>query len=296
MSDQHAELLRSAYDIHVHCGPDVVPRAQDLVELAEAVQQAGMAGVLLKDQTTSTAGRAYVLNRLYPAGPRFYSALVLNLTVGGLNPYAVEAALREGVDVIYLPTYTSQYQIANSPNAFPSEYPRPRQNYAGITLLDGTGTLKAEMHAIIDLIIRFDAVLATGHVSPQETRAVLHTAHAAGLRRTIVTHATASLSVAEQREAVAAGAFIEHCLQWVSPLGEGTVTLQMMAEQIRQVGEEHVIISSDFGQVSNGPTVAAFARYLAELQKEGFSDDEMQTMIVTNPHTLLSGRTARVQA
>jgi hypothetical protein len=296
MSFEQAGMLHSAYDIHVHCGPDVVPRAQDLVELAEAVQRAGMAGVVLKDQTSSTAGRAYVLNRLYPSGPHFYSALALNLTVGGLNPYAVEAALREGADIIYLPTYTSQDQITRQPDAFAPEYPRPRQNYNGITILDGTGALKPEMQEIIDLIVRFDAVLATGHASPQETLAVLCAANQAGLHRTVVTHATAVLSVAQQQEAVSYGAFIEHCVQGASPLGAGVVTLQAMHDQIRQVGVEHVIVSSDFGQVSNGPIVEAFARYLCELQHEGFSDDEMRTMIVTNPGTLLGDRPAPTRA
>ena len=28
-------MLRGAYDLHVHCAPDVIPRAQDRVQLAE---------------------------------------------------------------------------------------------------------------------------------------------------------------------------------------------------------------------------------------------------------------------
>ena len=36
-------LLHGAYDIHIHCGPDVVPRAQDATALARDAQQAGLA-------------------------------------------------------------------------------------------------------------------------------------------------------------------------------------------------------------------------------------------------------------
>jgi hypothetical protein len=50
--------LSGGYDVHVHCAPDVVARAQDLIELAEAMRLAGMAGAVIKDHTTSTAGRA----------------------------------------------------------------------------------------------------------------------------------------------------------------------------------------------------------------------------------------------
>ena len=47
-------LLRGAFDLHVHCSPDVVPRAQDVYDLAKAASDAGMAGVGLK--VTSSAG------------------------------------------------------------------------------------------------------------------------------------------------------------------------------------------------------------------------------------------------
>src|SRR6056297_1923594 len=89
-------FLQGAYDLHVHCSPDVVPRIQDVYDLAAAASAAAMAGVGLKDHTTSTVGRCHTLNRLYPTGPRFYSSIALNPPVGGLNPSAVEAALQSG--------------------------------------------------------------------------------------------------------------------------------------------------------------------------------------------------------
>lgn len=75
--------LRGVYDCHVHCGPDVITRAQDVTELAAAAREAGMAGVVLKDHTGSTAAVAHLLNRLDPAGPRFYGSLTLNPPLGG---------------------------------------------------------------------------------------------------------------------------------------------------------------------------------------------------------------------
>jgi len=35
MLDKVAELIRGAYDLHVHAGPDVVPRCQDIIEVAK---------------------------------------------------------------------------------------------------------------------------------------------------------------------------------------------------------------------------------------------------------------------
>ena len=133
MSASIDTLLQGAYDLHVHCPPDVVPRAQDGPALAHDARQAGMAGMLLKDHTAPTVGRVQALNT-GSDGFRFVSALVLNPPVGGLNPFAVEAALREGVDVVYMPTYSARHQIAVlGPNAFAAAYPRPGGDWLGIT-------------------------------------------------------------------------------------------------------------------------------------------------------------------
>jgi hypothetical protein len=280
-------LLRGAYDLHVHCAPDVVPRAQDALELAKAARDAGMAGVLIKDHTGSTASAAYLLNRLYPHGPRFFGALALNPTVGGLNLLAVEAALRNGARVIYFPTYGAAYQIAvKGPAGFPAAFPLLPDS-VGITVLDDSNQLKSEAIAILEAIANYDAVLATAHLSPREILTLLPEAKARGVRRMLVTHASESvpgLSIAEQKTAVELGALIEHCLL-ATAIGEVPIT--EIARQIRAVGVQHVIVSSDFGKAEFGPAVPAFAHYLSELQCCGFATAEMRAMITENPRRLL---------
>mgnify|MGYP005841092929 CR=1 FL=1 len=290
MPSDSLSLLVGAYDIHIHASPDVIPRAQDWFSLARDAHDAGMAGLVVKDHTSSTAGLAHALNALYATGPRLFGALVLNESVGGLNPYAVEAALREGVAIIYFPTYTSAHQIATRPDAFAPAYPRPRRDYAGIRVLDADGALHPEVVEIVDLIGAHDAVLATGHVSADEALALVRLGQRRGVRRMVVTHATAGMSVAQQREAVACGAMIEHCLQWAAPWEGAHARLRVIRDQIEVVGVEHAIVSSDFGQAANGPVVAAFARYLGALRDEGLCEDSIRTMIVDNPRRLLDGR------
>ena len=97
-------LLQGAYDIHVHCSPDVIGRAEDIVGVAKNARNLGMAGMLIKDHTTSTAGRVYAVNKMASEAPRLFSALALNPAVGLLNPVAVEAALLCGTDAVYFPT------------------------------------------------------------------------------------------------------------------------------------------------------------------------------------------------
>ena len=57
------ELLRGAYDLHVHSLPSVFAREQDGMEIIREAGKAGMAGVLLKSHYEPTALRAELINR-----------------------------------------------------------------------------------------------------------------------------------------------------------------------------------------------------------------------------------------
>ncbi len=68
---QHArELLRGAYDTHIHVAPDVVPRIVDDVSLARRFAELGMDGFVLKSHYTSTAERAAVVRARFRVSRR----------------------------------------------------------------------------------------------------------------------------------------------------------------------------------------------------------------------------------
>ena len=285
-------LLRDAYDLHVHCSPDVVPRAQDVYDLARAANQARMAGVGLKDHTTSTVGRCQTLNRVYPNGPRFYSSIALNPPVGGLNPSAVESALSSGVDIVYFPTYSAAHHI-DVLGEDVTPVPHPAEGVQRLSILDADEKLKTNAQTIIRLIAHHDAVLATGHLSPQESLSLIEFAKDAGVQRIVVTHASQSvpnMSVQEQRQCVALGARIEHCFLAVTDCCPGSIPLATIAEQIREIGVEHVILSSDFGQPANGPPIEAFGRHAEHLLRMGFDETELRQMLCDNPRQLVFDR------
>ncbi|MEJ5358661.1 MAG: DUF6282 family protein [Desulfobacterales bacterium] len=283
-------LLKGAIDLHVHAAPDVVARKQDLLELARDAADAGMAGMLIKDHCTSTVGRVLAVNRLYPQGPRFYSALALNPPSGGLNPVAAEAFLRAGGRVVFAPTYGAAHHIAVwGAGRPPTAFPLP-PGFTGIRLLDESGALAAELPPILELAAQHDAVLATGHVSPEEALALLRAARRAGVRRLAATHVSepvCGMDLARQREAVGLGALVEHCLFALTPACPGSIGLEEMARSIRSLGVEHVVLSSDFGQVSNPPAVYGLGDCLERLQDLGFSTAEIKTMVSDNPRRLL---------
>jgi len=287
------DLLEGAYDIHVHAPPDVIPRAMDLASLRREAEKAGMAGMLIKDHCTCTAGRVAALNQMENGRCRFFSALALNPPVGGINPTAAEAALRAGIDVVYFPTYGAANHIAIwGAGKPPTAFPLPHTGFDGIRIFDDRGGIRAEVCEVLELIAEHRAVLATGHISPEDSMVLIREARALGIERVLVTHASepvTAFSAALQKEAIELGAWIEHAFFAATPSCPSPVSLKAIGEMIRATGVSQVILSSDFGQKANGNPVAAFGRYLQMMTAVGFSREELRKMVVENPKRLLEG-------
>lgn len=289
-------LLAGAYDLHIHAQPDVVRRSQDLPSLAQAAAQAGMAGLLIKDHTTSTVGRCYTMNKVREKGPRFFSGLALNPPVGGLNPCAVESALRAGADVIFFPTYGAAHHISRwGAGLPPTAFPLPDRAYAGISILDENSRIRGECESILGMIAAHDAVLGTGHLSVPEILSLLRLGHACGVKRMLVNHVSESviaMDLEAQSEAARLGALIEHSFFALTPSCPQSVSLEVMCDHIRQLGVDHVILTSDFGQVGNPPPVEGFAFYLDKMRAQDFSTEDLRIMVHDNPEKLMCGRVA----
>src|SRR3954447_7671403 len=117
-SQRARELVRGAFDLHIHVDPDVVGRSVDDVTLAEQCRERGLAGFGLKSHYTSTAERARVVNRVVPE-VRAVGAITLNAAVGGLNPLAVEIAAREGARIVWLPTVDAVNEAGARDRSYP---------------------------------------------------------------------------------------------------------------------------------------------------------------------------------
>ena len=284
-------LLEGAYDIHVHASPDVIPRAMDVIQIAKAAIEKKMAGLLLKDHTTTTTGCVYVLNHLLKSTCRFFSSLALNPPVGFVNSSAVESALRSGTDIIYFPTYGAENHIKKwGLGKPPTAFPVSKDDKKGFSLLDEIGKVKHGINAILKLIARYDAVLGTGHLSPVESLELVKHAKKAGVKRIVVTHASESVVDMEpdqQKEAANMGAMIEHCFFAVTDSCPGKIQLEKIRDQIRYVGIPSSILSTDFGQVKNRSPIEGFSNYLGKMLALGFSEDELHVMIHDNPKKLM---------
>ena len=173
MSDFAREVLQGAYDLHIHFGPDVRPRKCDEREMARRFLAAGMKGFALKSHFTPTVERALLVNQEYP-GLHAVGGVGLNSSVGGLNPFAVEAAGRLGGRFGWVPTMDAAHDMPRLRQYLPAfvemEVKLESRGVPGaaISLLNEEGTLRPEVFPILEIIRDYRMVLATGHISPRE--------------------------------------------------------------------------------------------------------------------------------
>jgi len=266
--------LSGVIDLHVHAGPDVRERKMTAAALVRAARATGMRALLIKNHHTGTATVAAALRETVP-GIEVFGGLALNEWVGGLNPGAVEAALKMGAREIWMPTLSAENE-----RLFKG---RPG---TGITVLDIKGRLKPAVRDIVRLIAERGAILGTGHLSPCEIAAVVREAREAGVRKILVTHPEIrfiQLPVSLQRDLAGPGLFFERCfarelfaLDW-----------DQLAAEIREVGVASTVLSTDLGQPDNPDPVTGLARMRAELARRGFRHEELDTMSCRNPAILL---------
>jgi hypothetical protein len=291
-SERSRALLRGAYDTHVHVGPDVVERRIDDVALARRFAELGLEGFVLKSHYTSTAERAAVVRGVVP-GVRALGAISLNAAVGGLNPLAIEIAAREGARTVWMPTVDAvnehREHAALPEGAVPPAWARLHEELRRlgvavepVAVVDADGKPLPETRAALAAVARHGLVLATGHLDAAEIVAVVDAAFEEGVRDVVVTHPefpTQRLPVETQRELAARGALLERC--FTTP-HTGKVTWEEWLANIRAVGPEHSVLSTDLGQVPNPPVEDGLALLVDRLLAAGFAEDEVVTMAVTN--------------
>jgi hypothetical protein len=278
------DLLQGAIDMHIHSAPDVYPRILSDLDLARQAQEMGMRAVVVKNHFASTAGRAWLASD--ETGFPVFGSIALNHTVGGLNPHAVDFALRMGARVIWLPTLHAQQFLENKSHVRLLAGSLG-EDLQGIRILDDDGELKAEIHAILDLVARRDVILATGHISIEEARAVVPEATRCGISRIVVTHPLASFlnySLDEMKEILDLGAtYLEHVYNDTTHHGGYPLTIDDLAGAIKAMGASHCIMSTDSGQLLNPPPVQQFGIFMQEMLSAGLSEKEIRTMTAGNP-------------
>jgi uncharacterized protein DUF6282 len=282
VADNPDRLLSGAIDIHVHSLPDDRERSVDGLEAAVMARAHGMRGLVLKNHYDPTAGLAFMVRKQVP-GVEVFGGIDLNLSVGGMNPAAVEHMTKVSGGygrLVWMSTFDAENQVRSS-----------KENRPFVRVSSG-GSLLPEAKAVIGVVAKHQLVLATGHVSADEGLMLLREGRRQGVQHMVVTHAMnapISMTVAQMQEAAKEGAFIE--FTGGSMIGQGAAArVDGFADAIKKVGPAFCILSSDLGQKGNPLPADGFAAFIAALHARGLSDADLDRMSKQNPAALLGLR------
>jgi len=268
-----AQTLTGAIDMHAHSDPDGSARSIDAIDLAKLAKSRGMRAIVLKNHYEPTASLAYIVRKEVP-GIEVFGGISLDLTVGGVNPAAVEwmTKVKGGYGrVVWLPTFDAENQAA------PAGRPFAR------VVRDGAVT--PEVSQVIALAAKNNLVLETGHSSAAEALIIIREAKRQGVQNVLVTHAMSSpvqMSIADMQAAAKLGAYLE--LVWVRP---GSDAAKAYVSAIRAVGPEFIVLSSDLGQATTPLHPDGLLAMYQYLVSQGISVAEIDRMGKTNPAKLL---------
>ena len=233
-----------------------------------------MRAIVIKNHYEPTTSVAFLVRKEVP-GIEVFGGISLDLTVGGVNPAAVEwmTKVKGGYGkIVWMPTFDSEHQVTTSGEKRP---------FASVAR---NGKLLPETEQVISIIAKSKLALATGHSSPEEALLLIASARRQGVE-VVVTHATnrfVGMSVPQMKEAARMGAYLEFV--WVRP---GTAAMKETADAIRQVGPASCILSSDLGQAANPLHPDGLLSFYQELMKLGITEAEINQMAKTNPAKVL---------
>jgi len=286
--DKRMEVLEGAIDLHFHATPDLHDRLLDEVEIAKEAREAGMRAVLSKAHYGINASRMHYVSKAVP-GIHTFGGVVLNPAVGGLNPSAVEAAIRFGGKEVWMPSIFSDAHIKHFKGTYGTMPGRVKWPERGISILDPDGKLVPAVKEILDMIAEANVILGTSHCSAEESRILIDEAFRRGVKKILVTHPhneVPDLSLEVQLEFARKGAYLEHCFLPTMPMFYNA-RIKDVIEVIRRAGPERCVLATDFGQIFCPSTVEGLRMFILSLMNQGITEQEIDMMVRKNPAKLL---------
>ena len=285
------EILKGILDIHVHAGPSVANREVDAADMLREAVVAGYRGFLVKDHYfPSCMGVNMVQKHCDANGVEIYSSMALNNAVGLFNCMAVDAAINMGAKIIYFPTVSSKNHIDHHKGSFVGAG-KMSVPEVPVVYVDEDGVMDPAAVEVLKLIAEKDVVLGTGHATAWEVDHLVEKAVELGVKRILVNHPQFHIGATYEQMTKWAemGAFIElNVCVFTSGSKLGSLDDQVIADMLKAVPLERMILDSDLGQRGNGSPVEGMYRFIRLLMdKFGLSEADIDLIAKQNPAALL---------
>ena len=283
------EVLVGVIDVHAHSGPDSRPRSIDFLDAVRYAKLKGMRGLVLKHHLDPTAGYAYIARKEVP-GFESFGLIDLNRPVGGMNPAAVEHFVQVSMPGAPPEGYGRVVMMASDDT--PYQLQVSKSNAPGVVVVRN-GEVVPEAKAIMALVKKYNLTLTTGHHNGAESVIIVREAIAQGIPATRigVTHANIDppgLTVEQMQEVAKMGAFVEMCGQSqraLTPEAQKALDARndRMADLIKKVGPDHVIMETDLGQANNEYHPDGIAAFVRNMRARGITPAQTDMMTKRNP-------------
>lgn len=283
------ELWKGSIDMHLHIAPDpTVSRRVDGVQAARSAKECGMRAIVLKSDFYPTAPIAAAARS---AVEEFECIGALNVeygTTGGFGgnaPQIVEQSAKMGAKVLWMPTFDAYYARKYIPG----------KEGTGLRILDDAGNKIPEVWEVLEKILEtvkaYDMVLASGHLSYEETAALFAAAKEQGVKKLVATHPMSDViwpaMTMEQMEQLAdMGAYIEHVFRNLLPL-LGSFDPTLYVETVKKIGAKRTIMSTDFAQSTDCMPAEGMRMFIGNMLEYGCTPEEVEWMAKKNPAKLL---------
>lgn len=280
------DLLEGSIDIHAHGGSEPFERICMEDEMLRDFTEAKMRATAIKTWYTPSASRNALLQRelnewaaardLTPV--QIFGGITLNQSVGGLNPNAVERCLKyPGMKFVWLPMVDSYHH---------RKLVYDDQTGSGIHLLDNNGKVLPELKDIFRIIADNDLILASGHYPYKETAVVFEEAKKMGVKNLEAVHPAhihSKTTIAQMKDYAMEGVYL-----MLSGLGTLAFPLHesgpyYAARMIHEVGADHFVYGSDFGQIHNPKHIIGNRWMIQVLLAYGVSKEDVAKIFKTNP-------------
>jgi hypothetical protein len=285
-----ATLLVGSVDLHCHSGPAAMPRILGHHQAFKDAVDAGFKALLYKDHYYVGMPHCQVLKDVYPdADIELFSGVALNNASGGINPHAVDHAIKLGGKIVWMPTFAAKNHItAYQAKSFPKTA-RPMLPPIPLTVLDANGKLIDEARQICDLIAEGDIILAGGHLHVSELAVLFEEAARRGVKKMMVNHPTYIIGCSDEdiRSLVSLGAYMEHSICMFTPGRAKQHDGQDLLRLIEVAGVDRTVLGSDLGLTQALMPVDGYRAIVSMMLDLQVPEADIRKMISSNAAHLL---------
>jgi hypothetical protein len=291
--DEVAALLVDAVDLHCHSGPAAMPRILDHHEELLDAAAAKFRAVLYKDHFYPGMAHAIILEKLFPdLGVNLFSGVALNNASGGINPHAVDHAIKLGGKIVWMPTLSAKNHLDELASGKAKTFPKTSKKMLDaepLTALDANGDLTDATKKVIDLIAEANIILAGGHLHVSEQHKLFEEAARRGVKKMMVNHPTYIVGFKDEdiRQLAGQGVKMEHSICMFIEGKSKKFSPNDLAHLIETAGVDNTILSSDLGLLYSQRPVDGFRSITQILLDLQVSHSNIKKLVSKNAAAML---------